>query len=61
MFAEKIEFLENVPGWAWEVDLEAQWFETAYTVKKFVNSENKIPSSHSKIKQEKQLGKWVGH
>jgi superfamily II DNA or RNA helicase len=56
---DKIKKLELIKGWFWSNDdLFAQMCEQFST---WVNKNGKLPSSESKDKIEKQLGKWVDH
>ena len=56
---ERIRFLENIPNWKWEIDLNLKWNETFNTLKSFYLKNNKYPSRYSKDKNEKILGIWI--
>ena len=55
---ERIKALEVIPGWYWEIDLDEKWQKILELVKTFVGKNEKIPSNHSKDKEEKRLGGW---
>ena len=38
--------LEDVPGWWWEVDLKAVWFQKLGLLKTFVEAHSRIPTRH---------------
>jgi hypothetical protein len=40
---------------------EDAWYDNLEKIKKFINVENKRPSSGSKNQDEKYLGNWIGH
>ena len=49
--------LEGVPGWAWEVDLEALWEEKLAALRAYVAAHGRLPlQGHPS-----GLGKWVNH
>ena len=54
MTPERAAALEGVPGWAWEVDLEAAWQERLASLRAFVAAHGRLPpqSHHG-------LGVWV--
>ena len=41
---EKIEALESVPGWWWEVDRDAVWFQKLAALKAFVAAHSRLPN-----------------
>jgi hypothetical protein len=54
--AERIQFLNDTPGWTWEYDpfpAQLDHWKTQY-----VNKGNKNPSQHSKDPEEKRAGQW---
>lgn len=55
---EQIKELSKIPGWYWENNSDEKWKETYKTLDNFVKKDNKIPSSKSKIEEEKSLGEW---
>jgi superfamily II DNA or RNA helicase len=58
---DKIEQLELIVGWEWELDLDAVWTNNYDAVQKWYNDHNgQKPSSESKNNEEKRLGKWCG-
>jgi superfamily II DNA or RNA helicase len=57
----RIEQLELIIGWEWELDLDAVWINNYNEVKKWYDEHNsQKPSSESKDAEEKRLGKWCG-
>ena len=58
---EQISFLESIPGWFWENDLDELWQKNANELKSFVDKHNRLPSHGSKNLEEKKIGKWANH
>lgn len=58
---EQIAFLESIPGWYWEKDLDGLWQEYANNLKAFVDKRKRLPNFRSKDSEEKKIGKWMHH
>jgi hypothetical protein len=57
---EEIEKLEELEGWYW--DCNGSCFDENYNkLVKFVKDNNKLPSNHSDIPEQKFLGNWFQH
>ena len=55
MTPERIAALEAVPGWVWEVDLEAQWQARLEELRQHAAQHGRLP-----LERSGSLGKWVG-
>ena len=53
---------ESFPELKWieEKDFDSVWEEKRQSVIKFKNKSSKFPSDHSKDREEKRLGSWIG-
>jgi superfamily II DNA or RNA helicase len=59
---DRIEQLELIVGWEWELDLDAVWTNNYKEVKRWYNDHNgQKPSPVSKDVEEKRLGSWCGN
>jgi hypothetical protein len=56
---ERIELLESLPNWMWELDLDKIWNDKFLEIKRFIDNNKKFPSPNSKNKDENQLGRWI--
>jgi superfamily II DNA or RNA helicase/uncharacterized protein YozE (UPF0346 family) len=56
---ERIDKLELLPNWVWDVDLNEVWNDNYEKVKKYIEENNKYPSCMSKDQEIKKLGKWI--
>ena len=48
--------LETIPGWAWDVGVEARWLEKLAALRAFVATHGRLPPKF----HPSGLGKWVG-
>ena len=55
MTPARVAALETVPGWAWELDLQALWEEKLAALRAHVAAHGRLPS-----KSDRGLGGWVG-
>ena len=55
MTPERAALLEAVPGWAWEVDLEAAWEEKLAALRAYVSAHGRLPAQSDSS----GLGSWV--
>jgi superfamily II DNA or RNA helicase len=55
---EQTEFLESIPGWFWEKDLDKKWQNIRDKLKAFVEKNKKLPSKSLKNKPENTLYNW---
>lgn len=61
MIQEQIDKLNQIDYWFWEYDLDVNWNQWYEKLKKFIEIHNRLPSDHTKKKEEKQLGTWCSN
>ena len=61
MTQERIDECESYIWWVWEVDNDKIWYDTLTACDEFYQKHKKVPSTTSKDKEEKKLGKWIVH
>uniref|UniRef100_A0A6C0D713 Helicase ATP-binding domain-containing protein n=1 Tax=viral metagenome TaxID=1070528 RepID=A0A6C0D713_9ZZZZ len=57
---ERIKILEKIDWWKWELNLDELWNNNLQKVTEYYNKHNKLPSKHSKDKNEKMISLWAG-
>jgi predicted helicase len=57
--AEKIEILDNTPGWKWAVDKDLKWDRQYNDCVAYYKNNDKWPSAESKDANIRKLGFWV--
>jgi predicted helicase len=57
--SERIQKLESLPGWFWNINLEFVWNEMFNEVKSYVNKYKKYPSCRDRNCRVKKMGRWI--
>lgn len=60
-YPDRIDALEQVPGWRWEVDKLDEWLTTYAAVFAYAVEHGKLPSMRAHDPEIRKLGTWCGH
>jgi len=58
---DQVHKLEIIPGWFWELDLDAAWQQNADLLRKYVAEFGRLPTYNSGIYHDINLGEWICH
>jgi hypothetical protein len=60
-YSDRIDALEQVPGWRWEADKLDDWLSTYAAVFAYAIEHGKLPSMRAHDPEIRKLGTWCGH